>query len=92
MPSCPIAMPSSIAIVLNSLATPPAASISRATKFRPRSFRWTCPGTNWVKELTTAMMGLPKSSFVMPCRAPAPPARTTSRLGLPRTSRGHTLC
>ena len=31
MPSCPIAIPSSTAIVLNSLATPPAASISRAT-------------------------------------------------------------
>ena len=31
MPSCPIAIPSSTAMVLNSLATPPAASISRAT-------------------------------------------------------------
>ena len=31
MPSWPMAMPSSTAMVLNSLATPPAASISRAT-------------------------------------------------------------
>src|SRR5690606_2815937 len=42
----------------------------------PRSFRWTCPGTNWVKELTTAMMGFWKSSSFMPvarqrARAPA---------------------
>ena len=38
--------------------------------------RCTWPGTNWVKELTTAMIGLPKSSSVMPVarqrpRAPA---------------------
>ena len=31
MPPCPMAMPSSTAIVLNSFATPPARSISRAT-------------------------------------------------------------
>src|ERR1019366_2742267 len=60
MPSCPIAIPSSMAMVLNSLATPPAASISRATSW-PRSFRWTWPGTNCVKELAIAMIGLPKS-------------------------------
>ena len=75
MPSWPMAMPSSTAIVLNSLATPPAASISRATSW-PRSLRWTWPGTNWVKELTTAMIGLPKSPSFMPVarhrpRAPA---------------------
>ena len=75
MPSWPIAMPSSTAMVLNSLATPPAASISRATSW-PRSFRCTWPGTNWVKELTTATMGLEKSSSFMPVarhreRAPA---------------------
>ena len=75
MPSWPIAMPSSTAMVLNSLATPPAFSISRATSW-PRSFRCTWPGTNWVNELTTAMIGLPKSSFFMPVarqrpRAPA---------------------
>ena len=70
-----MAMPSSIAMVLNSLAMPPAASISRATSW-PMSFRCTWPGTNWVKELTTAMMGLPKSPSFMPvarqsARAPA---------------------
>src|SRR5690606_15238801 len=65
----------STAIVLNSLATPPAASISRHTNW-PRSFRCTCPGTNWVNELATAMMGLSKSSVFIPvarhkARAPA---------------------
>jgi hypothetical protein len=40
------------------------------------SFRCTWPGTNWVKELTTAMIGLPKSPSFMPVarqrpRAPA---------------------
>jgi hypothetical protein len=50
-------------------------SISRATSW-PRSFRCTWPGTNWVKELTTAMIGLPKSPSFMPVarhrpRAPA---------------------
>ncbi len=57
------------------LATPPAASISRATNW-PRFCRWTWPGTNCVKLLTTAMMGLPKSPCFMPvarhkARAPA---------------------
>jgi hypothetical protein len=42
IPSWPMAMPSSTAMVLNSFATPPAASISRATSW-PRSFRWTWP-------------------------------------------------
>src|SRR5690606_26857116 len=75
MPSWPMAMPASTAMVLNSLATPPACSISRATSW-PRSFRCTCPGTNWVKELAMAMMGLLKSSLSMPvarhnARAPA---------------------
>ncbi len=42
----------------------------------PRSLRWTWPGTNWVNELTTAMIGLPKSESFMPVarqrpRAPA---------------------
>ena len=68
-------MPSSTAIVLNSLATPPAFSTSRATSW-PRSFRWTWPGTNCVKELAMAMIGLPKSPSFMPVarqrpRAPA---------------------
>src|SRR5690606_27813055 len=75
MPPCPMALPSSMAMVLDSLATPPAASICRATSW-PSSFRCTWPGTNWVKEFTTAMMGLLKSSSFMPvarqsARAPA---------------------
>ena len=42
----------------------------------PMSFRWTWPGTNWVKLLAMAMIGFPKSSSVMPvarhrARAPA---------------------
>ena len=75
MPSWPMAMPSSTAMVSNSLATPPAASTSRATNC-PRSLRCTWPGTNWVKELAMAMIGLPKSPSFMPVarqrpRAPA---------------------
>src|SRR5690606_5308813 len=75
MPSWPLAIPSSIAMVLNPFATPPAASISRATSW-PRSFRCTWPGTNCVNELATAMIGLWKSSSFMPvarqrARAPA---------------------
>jgi hypothetical protein len=75
IPSWPMAMPSSTAMVLNSLAMPPDASTSRATIW-PRSLRWTWPGTNWVKLLTMAMMGLPKSLFLTPVarqrpRAPA---------------------
>ena len=75
MPSWPMAMPSSTAMVLNSLATPPFFSISRATSW-PRSFRCTWPGTNWVKELAMAMIGFLKSSSFIPvarqrARAPA---------------------
>ena len=75
IPSCPMAIPSSTAMVLNSFATPPEASISRATSC-PKSLRCTCPGTNWVNELTTAIIGLPKSSSFIPVarhkpRAPA---------------------
>ena len=40
MPSWPMAMPSSMAMVLNSFATPPCFSISRATNW-PISFRCT---------------------------------------------------
>jgi hypothetical protein len=36
------------------------ASISRATSW-PRSLRWTWPGTNWVNEFTTAIIGLPNA-------------------------------
>ena len=75
MPPWPMAMPSSTAMVLNSLATPPDASIWRATSW-PRSFRCTWPGTNWVNELTTATIGFSKSPSFMPvarhsARAPA---------------------
>ena len=38
IPLCPMAIPSSTAIVLNSFATPPASSTLRATNW-PRSFR-----------------------------------------------------
>src|SRR5574343_1729794 len=64
MPPWPMAMPSSMAMVLNSLAIPPAFSISRATSC-PMSLRCTWPGTNCVKELTTAMIGLPNSPSFM---------------------------
>ena len=75
IPPCPMAMPSSTAIVLNSLATPPARSISRATNW-PKSFKCTWPGTNCVKEFEMAMMGLSKSPSFIPvarqsARAPA---------------------
>src|SRR5699024_2065182 len=61
----PMAMPSSTAMVLNSLPTPPASSIAPATSW-PMSLRWTWPGTNWVKELAIATIGLPKSPSPMP--------------------------
>src|SRR5690349_17875465 len=75
MPPWPMAMPSSTAIVLNSLATPPASATASAT-IMPRLRRCTWPGTNWVKLLATATIGLPKSPSVMPvarqsARAPA---------------------
>src|SRR5690606_5608298 len=75
MPPWPMAMPSSTAMVLNSLATPPAASIALAPG-APRSRRCTRPGTTGVNELATAMMGLPKPPSCMPvarhrARAPA---------------------
>lgn len=47
MPSWPIAMPSSTAMVWNSRGTPPAARTASAT-ISPTSLRCTCPGTNWV--------------------------------------------
>ena len=39
----------------------PAGSFDLARNQLAQILRWTWPGTNWVKELTTAMMGLPKS-------------------------------
>ncbi len=44
MPPCPMAMPSSTPMVLNSKGTPPAARTASFTT-RPKSCRWTCPGT-----------------------------------------------
>src|SRR5699024_7863557 len=71
----PMAMPSSTAMVLNSLPMPPTFSTSSRTSW-PMSLRWTCPGTNCVNELAMAMIGLPKSPSCMPvarhkARAPA---------------------
>ena len=75
MPPWPMAMPSSTAMVLNSRAMPPAAWIASET-IRPTGWRWVWPGTNSVKLLATAMIGLPKSSRATPeacirARAPA---------------------
>src|ERR1700722_4930066 len=75
MPPWPIAMPSSTAIVLNSRGIAPAARTASAIT-RPTSARWTWPGTNSVKLLATAIIGLPKSSDATPvarssARAPA---------------------
>ena len=75
MPPCPIAIPSSTAMVLNSRPTAPASLMDSETSL-PMSRRWTCPGTNCVKEFATAIMGLPKSELVIPvarqsARAPA---------------------
>ena len=75
MPPCPMAMPSSTAIVLNSRGIAPAARMASATTW-PTSRRCTCPGTNSVKLFATAMIGLPMSSRATPvarsrARAPA---------------------
>src|ERR1700722_6953034 len=75
MPPCPIAMPSSTAIVLNSRGTAPAARTASAMTW-PTSRRCTCPGTNSVKLLATATIGLPMSLRATPvarsrARAPA---------------------
>src|ERR1700730_10531215 len=65
-------MPSSTAIELNSRGMPPAARTASAMT-RPTSARCTWPGTNSVKLLATAMIGLPKS--LLPPRA----ARSSAR-------------
>ena len=75
MPSCPMAMPSSTAMVLNSAAKQPSFSTSCFTSC-PIWCRCTCPGTNWVKELAIAMIGLPICSRVIPfaCQSARAPA------------------
>ena len=75
MPSWPMAMPSSMAMVLNSAAKHPRASI-RCLTYWPISCRCTCPGTSWVNELAMPMTGRPNCSSRMPLarqrlRAPA---------------------
>ncbi len=75
MPVWPMAMPSSMAIVSNSTPHPPAWSMTFLTRC-PTSCRCTCPGTNCVKLLAMATIGLSKSESVMPVarqseRAPA---------------------
>ena len=69
------AVPSSMAMVLNSAAKHPRRSMACLTRC-PTWWRWTWPGTNWVNELTTAITGLPICSSRMPlarhsARAPA---------------------
>ena len=75
MPSCPMAMPSSTAMVLNSAAKQPSLPISSLTSC-PISCRWVWPGTNCVKELTMAMTGLPTWSDFIPaaCQSARAPA------------------
>ena len=65
IPSCPIAMPSSMAMVLNSAAKHPNFSISAFTCW-PISCKCVCPGTNCVNEFTIAIMGFPNISFFIP--------------------------
>ena len=60
IPSCPMMMPSSTPIVLNSNGTPPASRTASFTT-RPNSWRCTCPGTMSTYELQTATNGLSKS-------------------------------
>ena len=75
IPSCPMAMPSSMAMVLNSAAKQPCASMS-AFICCPILCKCVCPGTNCVNELTMPIIGLPSCSSFMPlarqsARAPA---------------------
>ena len=65
MPPWPMAMPSSTAMVSNSAAKQPRASMRRLT-YWPISCRWTCPGTNCVKELAMPMIGRPICVSRMP--------------------------
>ena len=65
IPPWPMAIPSSTAIVLNSRGTAPAALTASETTW-PTSRRCTWPGTNSVKLLATATIGLPMSSPATP--------------------------
>ena len=60
-----MAIPSSTAIVLNSRGIAPAAFTASETTW-PTSRKCTCPGTNSVKLLATATIGLPMSSPATP--------------------------
>ena len=76
IPSCPIAIPSSTAIVLNSNGMPPACLTASFTT-RANACRCTCPGTMSQYELQTAMNGLSKSRASRIC----PVARSRLRCG-----------
>ena len=65
IPSWPMAIPSSMAMVLNSAAKHPRSSIKVFT-YCPISCRWVWPGTNWVNELTMPMTGIPNCSSFIP--------------------------
>src|SRR5436305_2021515 len=86
-----MAMPSSTAMVLNSRATPPAAWIASDT-MRPTGCRWVWPGTNSVKLLATATIGLPKSSRATPAARLRRRREQLSRadFGLPTPGRSRT--
>jgi hypothetical protein len=61
IPPCPMAMPSSTPIVLNSKGTPPAARTASRT-FLPTTSRCACPGMICTNEFAIAMNGLLKSA------------------------------
>src|SRR5512134_170078 len=90
MPRCPMAIPSSTPIVLNSNGTPPASRMHFLT-YSPTRFRWTWPGMISTKELHTATNGFPMSASVTPvafsrlrCGARSNPFLMTSeRIALP---------
>src|SRR5690606_7846533 len=65
IPPWPMAMPSSTAMVLNSLAMPPASSMLFATNL-PKSRRCTWPRTNSQNEHTSAIIRLPKPVYLTP--------------------------
>jgi hypothetical protein len=65
IPSCPIAIPSSTPIVLNSNGTQPFALIS-SFMIADTLSKKKCPGINSIKELATPINGLSKSSALSP--------------------------